>query len=337
MNYSDNPVRTDRSTASPVIVFDQVAKKYGTLQVLSSLSLRVYQGEVYRFLGRNGAGKSTAIKMMLGITGLTSGSIELFGQPVSGNTVEARQRIGYVAQEQHFYPWMSPKQLSRFVRDLYPRWEQRRYEMLLDLFELPMKRKIGHFSGGMKAKLALCMAVATRPDCLILDEPTAGMDPVARREFLDLVSKEAWQTESTVFFSTHLIDDIESIADRIGIIESGRTIYQGGLDTLAHHIATYTINEDQYQRGMLPGQFVRDDAWILQQGTRNGRYFMVYEFTHGAPAQPLLDNGWQEERMTLEDVFIAMVARSEIDKSATAKSNTPNVAITSAAPHPELR
>jgi len=319
MNYSHTPYPTDRSPARPVIVFDQVAKNYGALQVLSSLSLRVYQGEVYGFLGRNGAGKSTAIKMMLGITGLSSGSIELFGRPVGGNMVEARQRIGYVAQEQHFYPWMSPKQLAKFVRGLYPRWEQRRYELLLDLFELPLKRKIGHFSGGMKAKLALCMAVATRPDCLILDEPTAGMDPVARREFLDLVSKEARQTESTVFFSTHLIDDIESIADRIGIIESGRTIYEGGLAALSRHIATYTISEEMYQRGVLPGDFVKEGAWLLQQGARHGKYFMVFEFMHGAPAQPPLDYRWQEEPMSLEDVFIAMVAKSDVAKSETIK------------------
>jgi len=337
MNYTDNPYPADRSPARPVILFDQVAKNYGALQVLSSLSLSVYQGEVYGFLGRNGAGKSTAIKMMLGITGVSSGNIELFEHPVGGNMVKARQRIGYVAQEQHFYPWMSPKQLAKFVRGLYPRWEQRRYQQLLDLFELPFKRKVGHFSGGMKAKLALCMAVATRPDCLILDEPTAGMDPVARREFLDLVSKEARQSESTVFFSTHLIDDIESIADRIGIIESGRTIYQGGLDTLSHHIATYTINEDLYRHSMLPGQFVRDGAWLLQQGTRNGRYFMVYEFIQGAPAQPPLDNGWQEERMTLEDVFIAVVAKSDVAKSDTAKPYIPKAAVAWPASDPELR
>ncbi|MEM7260116.1 MAG: ABC transporter ATP-binding protein, partial [Pseudomonadota bacterium] len=187
----------------PVIRFDNVAKNYGSLQVLTSLSLQVHRGEVYGFLGRNGAGKSTAIRMMLGITSLSSGSIELFGQPISQRLVKTRQRIGYVAQEQHFYPWMTPKQLAKFVRGLYPTWHQGRFEQLLKIFELPLKRKIGNFSGGMKAKLALCMAVATRPECLILDEPTAGMDPVARREFLDLVSHEARRSDTTVFFSTH--------------------------------------------------------------------------------------------------------------------------------------
>lgn len=303
-----------------MIAFDNVAKNYGALKVLRSLSLRVYQGEVYGFLGRNGAGKSTAIKMMLGITSVSDGNIELFGSPVAGSMVTARQRIGYVAQEQHFYPWMSPKHLGRFVRGLYPRWDQRRFEHLLDLFELPMKRRIGNFSGGMKAKLALCMAISTRPDCLILDEPTAGMDPVARREFLDLVSKEAQRTEATVFFSTHLIDDIEAIADRIGIIESGKTIYEGSLDGLAWHIATYSIDERMHQPGTVPGEFVHNGARLLQQGSRHGRHFTVFEFLRGTPALPPLDHGWQEDTMSLEDVFIAVVAKSEVAKSEVNKS-----------------
>lgn len=306
----ENPYSQQRPP-EPVIEFIGVGKKYSALEVLTSVSLRVYRGEVYGFLGRNGAGKSTAIKMMLGITGVTSGRIELFGQPVNNHMVHARQRIGYVAQEQHFYQWMTPKQLGKFVRGLYPRWHQRRYEQLLDLFELPFKRKIGHFSGGMKAKLALCMAVATSPECLILDEPTAGMDPVARREFLDLVSKEAQRTEATVFFSTHLIDDIEAIADRIAIIESGRTVYEGGLKSLSAHIATYSIDEAQFQRGATPGMFIRDGAWLLQQGSRNGRHYTVFEFANGAPATPMLDPGWREDSMTLEDVFIAVVAKSD--------------------------
>ena len=306
-----NSVKPPQRKPEPVIEFLDVGKKFGSLEVLNSVSLRVFSGEVYGFLGRNGAGKSTAIKMMLGVTGVTSGRIELFGQAVDQDMVTARQRIGYVAQEQHFYQWMVPKQLGKFVRGLYPRWHQRRYEQLLDLFELPMKRKIGHFSGGMKAKLALCLAVATCPECLILDEPTAGMDPVARREFLDLVSKEARRSGATVFFSTHLIDDIEAIADRIAIIESGRTVYEGGLHSLSTHIATYSIDETRYRRGAAPGGFIHEGAWLLQQGNRNGRHYMTFEFAGSAPLHPLLEPDWREDAMTLEDVFIAVVAKAD--------------------------
>jgi ABC-2 type transport system ATP-binding protein len=299
------------STRDPVIQFREVGKKYGSLTVLKSVSLQVERGEIYGFLGRNGAGKSTAIRILLGITRATSGSAEMFGQPVSSNVVATRQRVGYVAQEQHFYPWMSPHQLGKFVRGMYPRWQQQQYRQLLDLFELPATRRIGHFSGGMKAKLALSLAVATGPECLILDEPTAGMDPVARREFLDLVSRQATQTDATVFFSTHLIDDIESIADRIAIIESGKTVYEGRMQTLSTLIASYSIDESQYEAGSVPGDCVYQGSWCLQKGVRNGRWFMVFEYERVAPENPSLNPGWQQDSMTLEDIFVAMVARTK--------------------------
>ena len=304
------------AAASPVdssvsaIRLDNVCKRYGSLDVLTGLSLEVARGEVYGFLGRNGAGKSTAIRMIMGITKLSSGSIYLFGESVSSNIVSARQRIGYVAQEQHFYPWMTPKVLGKFVRGFYPRWNQQRYESLVNLFELPLKRKIGSFSGGMKAKLALTTALATSPECLILDEPTAGMDPVARREFLDLVSEQARNADTTIFFSTHLIDDIEAIADRIGIVESGKTVYEGGLEPLSNSMATYSIDESLYQPGSVPGDFVNGSARTMQSVLRHGRRLLVMQFPYGAPLNPVLDYGWVQEAMTLEDVFIAMVAKS---------------------------
>jgi len=294
----------------PVIVLDNVCKQYGSLEVLTGLSLQVNKGEVYGFLGRNGAGKSTAIRMMMGITKISSGSIHLFGQSIGSNVIEARQRIGYVAQEQHFYPWMTPKNLAKFVRGFYPKWDQGRYENLISQFELPMTRKIGNFSGGMKAKLALTTALATLPECLILDEPTAGMDPVARREFLDLVSEEARRVDATIFFSTHLIDDIEAIADRIGIVESGKTVYEGALAPLSNSIATYSIDSALYRPGDVPGDFVYGVANVLQDNARHGRHHLVLQFPHEVPRAATLTHGWQEDAMTLEDVFIAVVAKS---------------------------
>jgi len=297
-------------SSPPVIALDNVCKQYGSLEVLTGLSLQVNKGEVYGFLGRNGAGKSTAIRMMMGITKISSGSIHLFGEPIGSNVIATRQRIGYVAQEQHFYPWMTPKNLAKFVRGFYPKWDQARYEHLLSLFELPVARKLGNFSGGMKAKLALTTALATQPECLILDEPTAGMDPVARREFLDLVSEEARQVDATIFFSTHLIDDIEAIADRIGIVESGKTVYEGALAPLSNSIATYSIDLALYKPGDVPGDFVHGTASVLQDKVRHGRHHLVLHFPRGVPRSPMLAHGWREDAMTLEDVFIAVVAKS---------------------------
>jgi len=169
----------ERAAEMPAVLSMQsVSKSYGSLKVLDELSLSVRRGEVFGFLGRNGAGKSTAIRMVMGITRADAGLIEVFGRSLHNGLVDTRQRIGYVAQDQNMYPWMTPNVISRFVRGFYPLWDDARYRQLLADFDLPPKRRIGAFSGGMKAKLALTLALATRPELLILDEPTAGMDPV---------------------------------------------------------------------------------------------------------------------------------------------------------------
>lgn len=303
-------------TASAVIAMRHVAKRFGKLNVLNDLSLSVNAGEVYGFLGRNGAGKSTAIRILMGITGADSGDIELFGRPASGSVVQLRQRIGYVAQEQNFYPWMTPKSLQRFVAGFYPRWNDKHFSHLADRFDLPLSRRIGTFSGGMKAKLALSVALATQPELLLLDEPTAGMDPVARREFLDLVNEHALNEGAAVFFSTHLIDEIENAADRICIIESGRTAYEGELKALAGSVCAYRRPLTAEDPTGTDGPFAEsekhrlDGAALLQKHKRRDSLEMVVRFPDEVPANLQLAEGWRAESLSLEDVFIAIVSSS---------------------------
>jgi len=301
------------SSAAPEILgFHSIAKSFGAVQVLEKLNLSVKQGEVYGFLGRNGAGKSTAIRIMMGITAADAGEVHLFGETLGRDVIRLRQRIGYVAQEQHMYPWMTPRSLARFVSGFYPRWDKALYAQLMRDFELPPKRRVGTFSGGMKAKLALSLAVATRPNLLVLDEPTAGMDPVARREFLDLVREQARRDGATTFFSTHLIDEIEAIADRIGIVESGRTMYEGKLEPLRNSIATFSIAEDLADASKYPGEFIHECRGVLHHGNRRGRRFITLHFQGGVPLgiDHRLLPGWRRDEMSLEDVFIAIVKRA---------------------------
>lgn len=296
---------------APVLKLQDVHKSFGALKVLDGLDLAVYPGEVFGFLGRNGAGKSTAIRLLMGITQCDAGQINVFGQPLKDDLIGIRQKIGYVAQDQNMYPWMTPRVLAKFVRSFYPAWDEKRYQQLITDFELPAKRRIGTFSGGMKAKLALTLALATRPQLLILDEPTAGMDPVARREFLDLVREQTINDGTTTFFSTHLIDEIEAIADRIGIVESGRAIYDGALEPLRNSINSWSIPRELYVPGELPGEFARHRLTVLKEGERQGRWVVTLQFAESALAatQIILNEGWRNEPMSLEDVFIAVVAR----------------------------
>ncbi|MBX2878788.1 MAG: ABC transporter ATP-binding protein [Granulosicoccus sp.] len=296
-----------------VISFVDVHKRYGSVKVLEGLNLQVQRGEVFGFLGKNGAGKSTAIRMLMGITEADQGDIALFGQSIVGRgagkkSIALRRRIGYVAQEQNFYGWMTPRGLAGFVSGFYPSWDDKTFLAMIDDFDLPHSRKISTFSGGMKAKLGLSVALATRPELLVLDEPTAGMDPVARREFLDLVREQAQSSGATIFFSTHLIDEIEAAADRIAIVDHGRALYVGSLETLANSVAAFSIDESADNAASLPGEFGLTAQSTLRDEIRRGRRQIILKFKDAVPLQIDLDDGWQRESLTLEDIFVAVVS-----------------------------
>ncbi len=299
----------DKSPTKSIVQLNDVHKQYGSLEVLKGLNLSAYAGEVYGFLGRNGAGKSTAMKLIMGISKMDRGQIHLFGQDIRNNIVKSRQRIGYVAQEQHFYPWMTPKNLGRFVDGFYPKWDAQRYAELIKRFELPLKQKVGTFSGGMKAKLALTLALSTRPECLLLDEPTAGMDPVARREFLDLVSEQAAIAESTIIFSTHLIDDIDAIATKIGIVEEGVSIYEGPVSALKERVRRFSIDAAQANASTNADPIFYGAVRMLEDVMRHGRREVIVEYALAMPPAQLLLSDWVEETLSLEDVFISLVSK----------------------------
>ena len=296
-----------------------LTKKYGSVQALSGLDLTVAEGEVYGFLGRNGAGKSTTIRILMGITEATSGTIQLFGEPVGRDLVRTRQRIGYVAQEQSFYPWMSPRDLARFVRAFYPSWEDAEFARLTKRLELPTDRKIGTFSGGMRVKTALSIALAHRPPLLLLDEPTAGLDPVARREFLELVRAEQKTSGHTTFFSSHLIDEVELVADRVGIVDDGRMRFEGTIATLAARVRLVTrmLNADETTDAVLEwlksngfGVLRVEEGERNAEGTRMARFFTETtepERLTALAADPEL--GFDVSDLPLEEIFIAMARR----------------------------
>jgi ABC-2 type transport system ATP-binding protein len=320
-----------------------LVKRYGKVEALVGLDLRVREGEVYGFLGRNGAGKSTAIRVMMGITRANAGTVRLFGEACGRDPVALRRRVGYVAQEQNFYGWMTPHGLGRFLRGLFPGWEDAEYARLLGALELPPRRKIRTFSGGMKAKLALAAALAHRPPLLILDEPTAGLDPVARREFLDLVRDQAGRGGRTTFFSSHLVDEVEAAAGRVGIIDQGRMLFEGGLDELAGRVRVlrYAPARGEVDRDTLPlpgilsrqaedqpaqppirvqgaGLNVLRDRvqgaglTVLRDGVERGARQLVVQAARPADLRRLepLPPGWQLQRLPLEEIFIALVTRA---------------------------
>jgi ABC-2 type transport system ATP-binding protein len=204
-----------------VIVTHHLTKYYNGHCAVNSLDLRVAQGTVYGLLGRNGAGKTTAIKMLLGMAHPSYGRSEILGEDSLQLRPETRARIAYLAEGHPLYRWMTIRQAVEFTRAFYARWDQHLLEQILDHFELSPKRRIRRLSRGQQAQVALALAVAADPEVLILDDPTLGLDTVVRRDFLESLIQIIQRRGRTILFSSHILGDVERVADRIGILVDG--------------------------------------------------------------------------------------------------------------------
>lgn len=241
----------------------QLVRRFGRRPVIRGLDLRVPAGVVYGFLGRNGAGKTTTIRMLMGMLAPHYGEIEILGARRSRIEAEDRQRIGYVSQEQHYYGWMTVRQLERFIRGFYPTWSPAAFDRLLEQLNIDSTQTVGALSGGTKMKLAMALALAHRPKLLILDEPTAGVDPIARREILGLLQTEARERGRTVFFSTHHISEVDDIGDWVGILHGGRMLYQGRVAELSDWVRRMPVAPENGRFRVLLEE--QDDVVVLGQ------------------------------------------------------------------------
>lgn len=204
-------------------------KRFGDNVAVDGIDLRVPRGSIFGFLGANGAGKTSSIKLLLGLLRCDEGRLAVLGREGPPRP-DVLARVGYVPEVPGLYPYMTACELASFCSRIYPRWDRGLVERYLDLFELPRNRKVGAFSRGMKGQLALVLALGARPELLVLDEPTAGLDPIARKHFLQTVLAEATAAGQTVFLSSHLLEDVERVADTLAIIRKGRLVLQKSMD-----------------------------------------------------------------------------------------------------------
>jgi ABC-2 type transport system ATP-binding protein len=228
---------TDRTAISTA----GLTKHYPGVAALSDLTLDIPAGSIYGFLGPNGAGKSTAIKLLAGLTRPTSGTASVAGIPITAGD-HYRREVGYLAQEPRFYPWMTGRETLRFVSSLYP--PQRRSNdtaitAILARVGLAdtADRKAGTYSGGMRQRLGIAQALVGRPSVLLLDEPVSSLDPIGRREVLELMRD--LKGETTVFYSTHILDDVERVSDYVAILDEGKLIRA---EPTAQLLASFTKN-----------------------------------------------------------------------------------------------
>lgn len=218
--------------AEMAITLTGVSKRYGGVAVIDDLTLKIPRGTTFGLLGPNGAGKTTLIKMMMGLLSVSAGEVRILGRDVFQEPVEVKKQIGYVPEQPSIYRWMRVGEVLGFVKTFHANWNEALCGRLLAMFGLELKKKVKHLSKGTLAKLALLLAIAPEPEVLLLDEPTAGLDPLAREEFLDGVLQVLCEQRRTVLISSHTLVDVHRLADRVGILAGGRLLVQRPTDEL---------------------------------------------------------------------------------------------------------
>lgn len=216
-----------------VIQTESLGKSYGSFEAVKELNLSIRPNTITAFLGLNGAGKSTTIKILLGMMQPTTGDGTILGQRISDpvGCFRTRSKIAYVSENKRLYDYMTVEQMIRFTKAFYPDWRVEEEQKLLLRFKLPLDRKVKSLSKGMRTKLGLLMASARQPELLILDEPSEGLDPVGIEELLEILVARCSEG-TTVFFSSHQIAEVERIADQVCILHAGRLVLDSSLDDL---------------------------------------------------------------------------------------------------------
>ena len=293
------------------IQIDGLVVNYGRKRAVDGLDMTVPRGAVYGFLGPNGAGKTSTIKTLLGFRKPDGGGARVLGYDIVEESLEVRARVGFASEVNSLYEGMTVPRICRLCRDLSRSWDQDLVDRYVGVFGLPGDAKIRKLSKGQKAQLQLCLALGSNPKLLILDEPTSGLDPVARRAFLKVLVGEVASECRTVFFSTHLLSDIEAVADTVGIIKDGRLLASGDLDDMreSHQVFRIVYAEAPPEEEVRSLHTLPD----VQEVEREGRGIKlrvrgdVEGVERGLRERPYTVVDVDSTGMTLEDIFVAYV------------------------------
>jgi ABC-2 type transport system ATP-binding protein len=245
------------SSAPPCIEVNRLTRTFDAKTALNDVSLTVPTGGVFGLIGGNGAGKTTLIKHLLGMLRAEQGSVRVFGQDPIANPVGVLGRIGYLSEDRDLPDWMRVRELMNYTQAFFPNWDERYAEELRDAFDLNPEARIKTLSRGQRARAGLLAALAHRPPLLVLDEPSSGLDPVVRRDILSAIIRTIADEGRTVLFSSHLLDEVERVADRVAIIHQGRLLLTATMDDVKdrHRRVTLRFNEPHERPPALVGAF----------------------------------------------------------------------------------
>jgi ABC-2 type transport system ATP-binding protein len=288
--------------SEPVIRVTDLTRRFGARTALASVSLSLQRGAVYGLVGANGAGKTTLIKHILGLLRAESGLVRVFGLDPVADPVAVLSRIGYLSEENDLPGWMRVGELIRYSRAFYPAWDDAYAEELRQTFALDPAAKIKNLSKGQKARAGLLIALAYRPELLVLDEPSSGLDPIVRRDILGAVLRTIADEGRTVLFSSHLLEEVEQVADHVTMIQHGTIALSAQLDEIkeSHRCLTVRFAESRQQPPAVAGVLRWDgggEEWTAVVRHGSGEL-------HGALA------GWgarvvAERSPSLDEIFVA--------------------------------
>src|SRR5580698_6912884 len=287
--------------SEPALSIHNLRKSFGSKTVLEDVTLEVPRGQTFALLGRNGAGKTTLIRILLGLIPADGGLARVLNRDPAREPIELRRHVGYLAEDQVMYGWMTPIELCRFLEPFYPSWDMHTAEDYLDRFEIPRHVRIRTLSKGQTVKLGLAVALAHRPELAILDDPAIGLDPIARKEFNRDLIQHLQAEGRTVVYSSHLLDEVEAVADSIAILHNGRIARQAPTEVL----------RDEVKQILLPFEAVdsvQPPAGLLDVRRHDDR--IVVTVDRAAPFIDALATGAIDHEvvdLSLDDIFEAIV------------------------------
>jgi ABC-2 type transport system ATP-binding protein len=292
---------------TPIVEVRGLERRYGDQYALNDVDFSIVPGRVYGLVGANGAGKTTLLKHLLGLLRPQKGTVRVFGEDPIREPVRVLQRIGYLSEHREMPEWMRIDEFLRYLQAYHPTWDNSFADELIDTFRLDPTKKISALSQGMRAQTGLIAALAHRPELLILDEPSNGLDAVVRLDIIDAVIRTVVEDGRSVIFSSHLLDEMERTCDHVTMIQNGKITFNCDLDTIkeTHFLTRVTFNDQQQQ----PPEFA--GALLTQGGGRSWSIvhanapdtFNVEVYRRGGEVG-------ESRNATLEEIFLARAGRS---------------------------
>ncbi len=300
------------TTTGTAASIENVTRRFGKLLALNGVTFEIPRGCVFGLVGENGAGKTSLIKMMLGLLKPQSGEVRVFGKDPIGDPEGVLSQIGYLSEDRDLPDWMKVWELIRYTKAFYPNWDDTYAQELVSTFGLDLNARVGKLSRGQRAQAGLVTALSYRPPLLLLDEPSSGLDAAVRRDILGAIIRTVAEEGRTVLFSSHLLDEVERVADHIAMIHQGKLVLYGPLDTV----------RGQHQRLVLrcPGGAPALPGQLSAEGHGN-EWIVVTHGEKGVAEAAAISSGAEildVTQPTLEDIFVARVGKGRgiLDREA---------------------